>query len=82
MHEAYESGVWQAAAWLLERRHAEHFGKVDRLRIDGLSEYAESMAQRIGIEEAELLGEAEELAAEYMVLGRVESTERTQRGPD
>lgn len=81
IHQAYGEGVWQAAAWYLERRHADTFGRVDRLRIDGLSEYAETMAERLGLQDADLLAEAEELAAEYQVLGRVESGDMARKSP-
>jgi len=31
---AAENGNWQAAAWLLERRYPEHFGRRDRLQAE------------------------------------------------
>ena len=68
-----ERDQWQAAAWFLERKFPNEFGRVDRLRIDGLSDYAESLAERLGldVESSELLAEAELLAAESVIEGRV-----------
>ena len=31
---AAKDGTWQAAAWLLERKHPEEFGRRDRMNID------------------------------------------------
>lgn len=32
--KAARLGSWQAAAWLLERRHPEHYGRRDRVQMD------------------------------------------------
>lgn len=35
--KAAENGQWQAAAWLLERRHPKHWGRKDYLRMESYS---------------------------------------------
>lgn len=35
VRRAAESGNWQAGAWLLERKHPERYGRVDRLAVMG-----------------------------------------------
>jgi len=43
IQQAAKDGTWQAAAWLLERKHPEEFGRRDRVAIsmDGrLADYA------------------------------------------
>jgi len=34
IQQAAKGGTWQAAAWLLERKHPEEFGRRDRINID------------------------------------------------
>lgn len=47
---------WQAAAWMLERRWPDMFGRKDRVSIDALKRTeAEKMARELGIEVEEVM---------------------------
>lgn len=51
---------WQAAAWWLERRRAEDYGRVDRVELT-LRQTAERLAAQIGVGADELIAEAERI---------------------
>lgn len=44
MVRAHSAGNWQAAAWYLERKFPERFGKVDRLHIDKVENEVKEMS--------------------------------------
>jgi len=53
IRRAAEEGQWQAAAWLLERRHPDHFGRRDRqdVRVSGTLDVGraeERLAELVG----------------------------------
>jgi len=52
--------TWQAAAWWLERRRPDDFGRRDRLELDVRRE-AERLAAELGLDPAELIAQAERI---------------------
>jgi hypothetical protein len=52
--------TWQAAAWILERRWPEHYGRKERLEIsvDVMAE-AKKIADELGLDVADVVAEAE-----------------------
>jgi predicted nucleic acid-binding protein len=59
---AVEEGTWQAAAWWLERRRREDWGRFERVELSARRE-AERIAQEQGLDAAELIALAERIAA-------------------
>lgn len=59
---AASDGAWQAAAWKLERRYPQQFGRTDRVEVT-IRQQAEALASELGIEADELIREAERIAA-------------------
>ena len=62
IERAVEAGTWQAAAWGLERRRRDDWGRFDRLEVNTRRE-AERLAQEQGLDAGELIALAERLAA-------------------
>src|SRR5215204_2993632 len=60
IEKAASDGNWQAAAWKLERRYPEDFGRRDRVELD-VRHIAERVAADQGLDVDELLAEAERL---------------------
>lgn len=58
--QAARDGTWQAAAWWLERRRADDYGRVDRVEIT-LRQTAERLAAELGLSADELIAEAERI---------------------
>ena len=55
---------WQAAAWWLERRYPDEWGRKDRVTIEALIEReAQKMADDLGVEKAEIIAGVEQLLA-------------------
>jgi hypothetical protein len=60
---AATSGTWQAAAWWLERRKAQDFGRMDRVEVTvNTKEIAEKVAGDLDVDI--LMAEAERILAE------------------
>ena len=54
-------GTWQAAAWKLERRYPDEWGRRDRLELDVKRE-AERLAQEHGLDAGQLIHLADRIA--------------------
>lgn len=59
INQAAQNGQWQAAAWLLERREPNEYGRQDRVRIEDVRGTAEKLAEKIGVTVEELLAEVD-----------------------
>jgi len=57
---AMRRGWWQAAAWWLERRRAQDWGKVDRVEVT-IRQQAEKIAVELGLSTDEVLAEADRI---------------------
>lgn len=53
---------WQAAAWWLERRHHMDYGRREHVTVD-LSALVRTVADELGVPEAEAIAEAERILA-------------------
>lgn len=74
VYEAANAGTWQAAAWWLERRRHEDFGKRDRMDVSvETRELAESIAKDRGLDPAALLARAEEIVEVHQEMKRREA---------
>ena len=61
---AAADGAWQAAAWRLERRYPERWGRRDRVDVAmTVRREAERLAAQLGLDAAELIAEAERIVA-------------------
>lgn len=60
--KAAQDGTWTAAAWWLERRRPEDYGRRDRVEIT-VRQQAQRIAADLGIDVNELLAEAERIVA-------------------
>lgn len=57
--------TWQAAAWILERTHPDEFGQRSRVDISmDIREHVKEIAAETGLDEAEIMAEAERLLTE------------------
>lgn len=62
IEQAAQSGTWQAAAWKLERRYPQDFGRRIEQTVNVNSrEVAEQLADAIGVDPREVIAEAEAL---------------------
>lgn len=63
IQRAAQDGTWQAAAWWLERRHPEEFGRRDRLSIEyeAIIEDTRQLAESRGVDPDAAVAEAEVL---------------------
>jgi transposase len=59
---AAHDGTWTAAAWWLERRRPDDYGRRDRVEIT-LRQQAERLAAERGLDPEELIAEAERIVA-------------------
>lgn len=57
---AARRGQWPAAAWWLERRRAQDWGRVDRVEVT-IRRQAEKIAAELGLSTDEVLAEAERI---------------------
>jgi hypothetical protein len=60
--QAARGGTWQAAAWWLERRRPDDFGRRDRVDVT-VRQHAQKLAAEMGIDASELIAEAERIMA-------------------
>ena len=64
IESAAAAGAWQAAAWRLERRYPERWGKRERVDVAmTVRREAERLAAQLGLDAAELIAEAERIVA-------------------
>jgi hypothetical protein len=61
VRKAAESGAWQAAAWWLERRHPDVYGRRERVAVSVDRNDVAAMARAAGVDAAELLREVDRL---------------------
>ena len=54
-------GSWQAAAWWLERKYPDQWGRRDRLELD-IKQEAERLAQQYGLEPGQIINLADRMA--------------------
>jgi transposase len=59
--QSAHAGQWTAAAWWLERKFPDEWGRRDRIEIT-LRQQAEQLAAELGMDVAEVLAEAERIA--------------------
>ena len=64
INKAASNGTWQAAAWLLERRHPEEWGKHRTIDRPQLGAYAERLAKERGLPVEDAMREAEKILRE------------------
>ena len=57
---AMRRGSWQAAAWWLERRRAQDWGKIDRLEVT-IRKQAAALAEELGLSVEDVLAEADRI---------------------
>jgi len=72
---------WTAAAWRLERRYPEHFGRQDRAALE-VKDLAAKLGKELGLsaeESSRAVREAEAIAAEAMRSGAVMSPSKSKR---
>ena len=62
IEQAAASGTWQAAAWKLERRYPEDWGRRERVDLN-IRRQAEQLAAELGLDPEELLREAERIVS-------------------
>jgi hypothetical protein len=60
--QAAQTGTWQAAAWWLERRRPDDYGRREKIEIT-VRQQAEKLAADLGLDPEELIAEAEALLA-------------------
>jgi hypothetical protein len=62
---AATTGTWQAAAWWLERRHPDEYGRRERMDIRfDVPKEARKIAEEFGVDAASAIEEAERIIAE------------------
>lgn len=61
IEKAATDGNWQAAAWKLERRYPDEYGRRDRLDIN-INREAQRVANELGISVEDVLAEAQRIA--------------------
>jgi transposase len=61
IQQAARDGTWTAAAWWLERRYPEDYGRRERVDVT-IRQQAERIAHELGLDATELIAEAERIA--------------------
>lgn len=61
IQKAAQEGDWRAAAWKLERRHSDQWGRRQRVDVH-IRQEAERIAQELGLSVEDVLAEAERIA--------------------
>ena len=59
--DAAVDGNWQAAAWWLERKYPDEWGRKDRLELD-IRREAEKLARRYGLEPGQIISLADRIS--------------------
>ena len=59
--DAAINGTWQAAAWWLERKYPDDWGRKDRLELD-IKREAERLARQYGLEPGQIIHLADRIA--------------------